>query len=193
MLFLAKPSCTFLIILALSVIVIYTTIRSHLNHHIAAAAAAMKNMYLFILTLSVIVIYTTIRNHLNHPIATAAMKKLYYENAFPLFSSKYAVAAYLHHLTLHPYLAGTPTTVHIALYVKAQFKAYGMDTRFANYSTFFPYPKHSSFSAQFRNGFTICLPLSKPNVPQNGIVMTYIAYSPSDMASNKAEFLKYRL
>ncbi|KAL2462058.1 hypothetical protein Adt_45478 [Abeliophyllum distichum] len=83
MLFLAKPSCTFLIILALSIIVIYTTIRSHLNHHIVAAA--MRNMYLFILTLYVIVIYTTIRNHLNHPIATAAMKKLYYKNAFLSF------------------------------------------------------------------------------------------------------------
>ncbi|KAL2458434.1 putative glutamate carboxypeptidase 2 [Forsythia ovata] len=146
---------------------------------------------LFILTLSVIFIYTTIRSHLNYPIAAAATKNLYYRNAFLSSASKYTVAAYLHHLTLHPHLAGTPAAIHTALYVKAQFEAHGLETRFANYSTLLSYPKHSSLSAQFSNGTTIYLPLSEPNVPQNGVVMPYHAYSPSGTAYGKAVFLNY--
>lgn len=146
---------------------------------------------LFILTVSVIVVYTTVRSHLNHHTAASAVKNLYYRNAFLSFSSEYTIAAYLHHLTLQPHLAGTPAAINTALYVKAQFEAHGLETRFANYSTLLSYPKHSSVSAQFSNGTTVSLTLSEPNVPQNGVVMPYHAYSPSGKAYGKAVFLNY--
>ncbi|KAL2456756.1 Uncharacterized protein Fot_56690 [Forsythia ovata] len=82
--------------------------------------------FLFILTLSIIVIYTTIRSHLNRLIV--AIQNLYYKNTIFSSASKYNAATYLHHLTMHPHLVGTPAAIHTALYVKAQFEAHGLDT-----------------------------------------------------------------
>ncbi|PIN18265.1 Transferrin receptor and related proteins containing the protease-associated (PA) domain [Handroanthus impetiginosus] len=60
-----------------------------------------------------------------------------------------------------------------------------------NFSALLSYPTHSSLFARFSNGTVVPIPLSEPNVPQNGVVVPYHAYAPSGSAYGEAVFLNY--
>ncbi|XP_073150632.1 probable glutamate carboxypeptidase AMP1 isoform X2 [Henckelia pumila] len=151
---------------------------------------------LFAFTLTFLIIYTTFHHHhrrLPSP-ATAPFSdrnSLSYRDAFTSAASNETVAAYLRDLTLHPHLAGTPLSLSTALYVHTQFQSLGLATHFVNFSSLLSYPKHASLSVHFSDGTILSVSLEEPNVPQNGAVRPYHAYSPSGSAYGEAVFLNY--
>ncbi|KAL7133681.1 hypothetical protein ABFS83_12G158100 [Erythranthe nasuta] len=162
MAFSRKPTCTLFFILTLSALALYTALRHH--HHPRTPFAAAAN------------------NHRN---------PLYYRDIFLSTADNYTIAGYLRNLTLHPHLAGTPLSLSTALYVQSHFQSLGLTTHMTNFSALLSYPTRSSLSARFINGTVHPVPLSEPDVPQNGVVLPYHAYSPSGTAYGEAVFLNY--
>ncbi|KAI3520420.1 hypothetical protein L1887_09835 [Cichorium endivia] len=149
----------------------------------------------FILTLCIISIYTL--HHHNHhthppsPSTTAQYPPLI--STFLNSASNYTISNYLRHLTLHPHLAGTPSSYAAADYVKANFESLHLQTQVTNYSVLLSYHLQSSLTAHFSNSSTaVPLPLTEPGLDSDsGVVKPYHAYSPSGSAYGKAVYVHH--
>ncbi|XP_048426425.1 probable glutamate carboxypeptidase AMP1 [Pyrus x bretschneideri] len=103
------------------------------------------------------------------------------------------LSSYLHALTLHPHLAGTPPSLDTANFVGDHFLGLRLDTRSAHYNALLSYPLHSALSAHFSNGSRVDIPLTEPglNNDLDGVVPPYHAYSPSGSAHAKLAFANH--
>ncbi|KAK3005233.1 hypothetical protein RJ639_017673 [Escallonia herrerae] len=158
----STPSCTFLFILTLTALTLYTLL--HQRRHPYPITAAQKPS----------------QNTLLH-----------FRDTFLSLSSNYTLSTYLRNLTLHPHLAGTPPSFSTAAYVHSHFQSLGLHTHANSYSALLSYPIHSSLSAHFPNRNATTLHLSEPGSVQNGVVIPYHAYSPSGSVYAMAVFVNY--
>ncbi|KAI3721904.1 hypothetical protein L2E82_32923 [Cichorium intybus] len=162
---------------------------------IFTSSASPSCTLIFILTLCIISIYTL--HHQNHhthppsPSTTAQHPPLI--STFLNSASNYTISNYLRHLTLHPHLAGTPSSSAAADYVKASFESLHLQTQVTNYSVLLSYHLQSSLTAHFSNSSTaVPLPLTEAELDSDsGVVKPYHAYSPSGSAYGKAVYVHH--
>ncbi|CAH9127722.1 unnamed protein product [Cuscuta epithymum] len=150
-----------------------------------------KTASTLLIALFTLAFFTTL--HRQRRIISAVSKRstAFYEDAFLSSASNNTIASHLRHLTLQPHLAGTPSSLRTAFYVKSQFESLNLATHLTNYSVLLSYPLSSSLTAHFSNGTAVSVSLSEPGVPQNGVVIPYHAYSPSGSAYGSAVFLNH--
>ncbi|XP_019187931.1 PREDICTED: probable glutamate carboxypeptidase 2 [Ipomoea nil] len=157
-------------------------------------AIKFKFTYSLIFVMFIIVFLATLHHHSRRDLTAVKRNGLYYRNDFISSASNYTIAAYLRNLTGRPHLAGTPSSLGAAVYVKSHFERLKLDTRVVNYTVLLSYPLSASVTACFSNGSDVPVPLSEPGVTGDGgggVVMPYHAYSPSGSAYGKAVFLNY--
>ncbi|XP_059646533.1 probable glutamate carboxypeptidase AMP1 isoform X2 [Cornus florida] len=156
------PSCTFLFVVILCILGLYT-----LHHHPLPPHSTMTQ-------------------------AKTSQNTLHFRNLFLSSATNYTLSSYLRALTLHPHLAGTEPALRTALYVQNHFEDLGLETHVKDYNALLSYPTHASLSAYFSNGTFRNLPLTEPGGSRNdGVVRPYHAYSPSGAAYAKAVFVNY--
>ncbi|KAJ9540486.1 hypothetical protein OSB04_026992 [Centaurea solstitialis] len=161
--FTSPSSCTFIFIITLCIISIYTF---HHHHHPPPPPPS--------------------------PPATTAQHPPFISD-FLNSASNYTISNYLRHLTLHPHLAGTPPSSAAADYVRTHFETLHLETHVASYSVLLSYHLHSSLTAHFSNGTAaVPLPLTEPGLDSGSeVVKPYHAYSPSGTAYGKAVYVHH--
>ncbi|XP_071734808.1 probable glutamate carboxypeptidase AMP1 [Rutidosis leptorrhynchoides] len=143
----------------------------------------------FIFTFCIVSLYTLHHHHHSPPPSTALNHPLF-TSTFLESSSNYTISNYLHHLTLHPHVAGTPPSSAAADYVKSQFESFNLQTHINNYTVLLSYHLHSSLTAHFGGAGEVSLPLIESGVDSE-VVKPYHAYSPSGTAYGKAVYVNY--
>ncbi|XP_058085241.1 probable glutamate carboxypeptidase AMP1 isoform X3 [Magnolia sinica] len=138
--------------------------------------------------------YYTFHRHHSHPSPSPSQynsqNARLFQALFLNASSNATISSFLHSLTLHPHLAGTPPALKSVQYVRGQLQASGLKTHVTEYKALLSYPARASLSAHFSNGSSADLFLRE--VGQSGpIVAPYHAYSPSGSVFARAVFVNY--
>ncbi|KAL8132175.1 hypothetical protein AgCh_007895 [Apium graveolens] len=150
-------------------------------------SCTLISLFSFILLLTLFSLHL----HHHHPPPTLSRKSLSLNSLSTSFlstSDNNTISHYLHSLTLHPHLAGTPLSLSTALLVLSHFISLNLSAHLSNYTTLLSYPLHSSLSAH-SNSTTTHFSLPEPH--SHGVVLPYHAYSPSGSVYSAAVFVNY--
>ncbi|XP_024535820.1 probable glutamate carboxypeptidase LAMP1 [Selaginella moellendorffii] len=106
-----------------------------------------------------------------------------------------SIAAFLHNLTLHPHVAGTPQGFATAKFVEERFREFGLSTRTVDYEVLVSYPLKRSLSVVYPSNSSLSLALDEETVDgdgdSSGVIPTFFAYSPSGEALAEVVYANY--
>ncbi|KAL6005119.1 hypothetical protein ACLOJK_005680 [Asimina triloba] len=139
----------------------------------------------FLLFLSLAAYYSFLHHH-----RRLSPNASFFHSIFLQSSNNATLASFLHSLTRHSHLAGTPPAIDTFRYVQSHFQAAGLSTHVAEYQALLSYPTRASLSLRFPNGTSADLFLQE--LGQSGrVVAPYHAYSPSASVVAPAVFVNY--